>query len=189
MPFFRSLKQDATTRDVIEQRLEIFRHLLPANELILRGPSDLTAGERELIGTYVSAKNSCTYCYGGHAAAAAAFGIDPALVESMVADLDTAPVPEKLKPVLRFAAKLTTQPSRLVQADADAVFAAGWSERALQDVIFTCAWFNFMNRIVDGHGIQALPEMYAERGRRHAELGYMTQFESLLANAGSSAGH
>jgi len=84
VPFLRSLKPDATTRDIIEQRLEIFRHLLPANELILRGPSELTAGERELIGTYVSAKNSCTYCYGGHAAAAAAFGLDPALVDCNV---------------------------------------------------------------------------------------------------------
>lgn len=42
----------------------------------------------------------------------------------------------------------------MVQADADAIFEAGWDERAFQDVVMVCAMFNFMNRLVDGFGIQ-----------------------------------
>ena len=48
---------------------------LPLNELVdvlLRGPSSLTPGERELIATYVSAQNACYYCQTIHGAVAAA---------------------------------------------------------------------------------------------------------------------
>ena len=48
---------------------------LPMSELVdvlLRGPSTLTPGERELIATYVSAQNDCYYCQTIHGAVAAA---------------------------------------------------------------------------------------------------------------------
>ncbi len=186
MPFFRSFSRKATTREIILLNQEFFIPFLHANEILLRGPSEFSPGERELIGTYVSALNGCEYCYGGHAAAAELFGVEVGLIDKIIQNLDTAPINERLKPVLRFAGKLTKQPSRMVQADADAVFAAGWSERALHDAILVCCWFNFMNRCVDGHGIEAAPEMYAERGRRHVQMGYWGQFETLLAEHGAS---
>jgi AhpD family alkylhydroperoxidase len=45
----------------------------PLNELVevlLLGPSTLSPGERELIATYVSARNGCAYCHGIHGAIA-----------------------------------------------------------------------------------------------------------------------
>jgi len=47
----------------------------PLNELVevlLRGPSTLTRGERELIAAYVSSLNECHYCSSSHSAYAAA---------------------------------------------------------------------------------------------------------------------
>jgi hypothetical protein len=49
-------------------------------------------------------------------------------------------------------------------------------EAALHSAVAVCAMFNFMNRLVEGHGIAADPAMFAERGRKHAELGYLKQF-------------
>ena len=46
----------------------------PMNELaevLLRGPSTLSRGERELIATYVSSKNDCHFCHSVHGAVAA----------------------------------------------------------------------------------------------------------------------
>jgi hypothetical protein len=45
----------------------------------------------------------------------------------------------------------------MTAADAAAVYAAGWDERALFDGISVCALFNFMNRLVDGTGLQPNP--------------------------------
>ena len=39
--------------------------------MLLRGPSSLTRGERELIATYVSARNDCFLCQTIHGAVAA----------------------------------------------------------------------------------------------------------------------
>jgi AhpD family alkylhydroperoxidase len=41
-------------------------------QVLLRGDSTLTAGERELIAAYVSRQNECEYCAGSHGATAAA---------------------------------------------------------------------------------------------------------------------
>ena len=58
------------------------------------------------------------------------------------------------------------------EADADAVFAAGWSERALHDAILTTCLFNFMNRLLDGHGCPGNAQIFKERGQGLARDGY-----------------
>jgi hypothetical protein len=60
----------------------------------------------------------------------------------------------------------------LTEADAAAVFAAGWSERALHDAVLTTCLFNFMNRLLEGHGCHGNPEVFASRGRALKEEGY-----------------
>ncbi len=52
-------------------------------------------------------------------------------------------------------------PTGVIQADADAVFAAGWDESALYHAVFVIALFNLMNRLVEGLGIELDPA-YAE---------------------------
>ena len=148
------------------------RELLAYHEAILRGPSPLSPGERELIAAFVSALNACTYCHGVHAATAEAFGVDASLIESMVADAETAPVSSKLKPLLLFIRKLTLTPARMIKRDADAVFSAGWDERALHDAICVAALFNFMNRYVDGHGLSLADAELTKRGEGLMRDGY-----------------
>src|SRR5262249_17500845 len=137
-----------------------------------------TPGQRELIGAFVSALNACDYCYGGHRAAAELFGIAPATIEGLIGDLATAPVDDRMRPVLGYVKKLTLTPTRLTQADADAVFAAGWDEAALHSAIAVCCHFNFMNRLVNGVGIKADPTLFQERGRKQVEMGYVAQYEA-----------
>ena len=110
--------------------------------------------------------NACEWCDGGHSAAAAAFGIPEEVFETLMADLDAAPVDEKAKPILRFVRTLTESPSRMVQADTDAVFAAGWDEAALQPAILVCARFNYMSRFVAGHGLEYTPEIAQTNKKR-----------------------
>ena len=40
-------------------------------EVLLRGPNSLTRGKREMIATFVSARNDCDFCQASHRAAAA----------------------------------------------------------------------------------------------------------------------
>lgn len=173
MPFLRSLPENARLLQVFQAYPETSKPLVEYHEVVMRGPSPFTLAERELIAAYVSGVNACGYCHGVHTATAAAFGVPAGLLEAALADLDSAPVDDKLKPVLRYVGKLTLTPARMTQADADAMFDAGWPEQALHSAVMVCALFNFMNRMVDGHGIQADESYYAVSGKRLHEVGYL----------------
>ncbi len=86
--------------------------------------------------------------------AAEAFGVDAGVLESIMDDIDASSVDERMKLLLRFVRKLTLSPGRMVQADADAVYAAGWEEGALHFAIGVCGRYNFINRLVLGHGVE-----------------------------------
>ena len=52
-------------------RPETAKPLNELAEILLRGPSSLSRGERELIATYVSSQNDCYFCQTIHGAVAA----------------------------------------------------------------------------------------------------------------------
>lgn len=169
MPFLPSLESEDKVGDALGRfNTGTARPLIEYHEALLRGDSPLSVAERELIAAFVSATNACAYCEGAHTAAATQFGVEPELVRQLVGDLDGAPVAERMRPVLAFARKLTQTPSRMTQADVDAVLAAGWDERAVYDIVQVTALFNFMNRFVEGLGLNAIPEQFAATGERLA---------------------
>jgi uncharacterized peroxidase-related enzyme len=148
--------------------------LLTYHDILLRGDSPLTVAERELIAAFVSGLNACSFCLGAHSIIAETFGIPESTVHALIADIDSAPVAEKLKPVLRYVAKLTRAPASVRAADRASVLAAGWDERALHDAVAVCALFNFMNRLVEGMGVQTSPAIQAAQRERHARAGAST---------------
>src|SRR5262249_58086081 len=97
---------------------------------------------------YVSSLNSCQYCYGGHRAAAELFGIAPQTIDGLIQDLATAPIDSKPRPILAFVKKLTLTSTRMTQADADAVFAAGGGEAGSRSALAACCLVTFMDRLV-----------------------------------------
>src|ERR1700761_675111 len=89
---------------LLNYRPETGKVLLDLAETLLRGPSSLTSGEREIIAASVSYWNQCHFCHTSHAAAAAAHlksGLD--LIDEIKAGLPNTPVSEKLKALLHIA--------------------------------------------------------------------------------------
>lgn len=172
MPLLRSLPDNASLATLRAQYSDLFDLLRPYTRRLMRGPSPLTPGERELIAAYVSGVNSCRYCFGAHSRVAEAFGVDESLLGALLADVDTAPVDDRLKPLLHYARKLTQSPSRMVQADAEAVYDAGWTDEALLHAVAVCAYFNNMNRLVEGTGIVGSPEIYEMAAKNIYQRGY-----------------
>jgi uncharacterized peroxidase-related enzyme len=178
MPFVRSLSKGASLLDLFKAFPETSIPLIQFHEALLRRPSPFTEGERELIAAYVSGLNRCRYCHGVHSATAEVLGIKPELVDSRL-DIDTAGVDPKMRPVLRYARKLTEQPSSLTQADADAIFAEGWEEAALYYTVAVTALFNFMNRLVEGMGIELDPSYVKPASERLARRGYLPLIDMI----------
>ena len=88
---------------------------------------------------------------------AGALGVEPDLFKVLLSDIDLAPVEDRIKPILRYARKLTLGPARMTEADAAAAYEAGWGDDALYSAALVTALFNFYNRLVDGVGL-ALPD-------------------------------
>ena len=161
MARFPSLPDRPVLGDVFQRFPDGVMPLLEYHDVLLRGPSPLTVAERELIAAYVSGVNACSYCEGAHREIAAVHGYDPAVFARLLVDPAAAGVAPALLPVLAFVRKLTETPSRMTDADAAAVYAAGWTEEALFHAIAVCAIFNFMNRIVEGCGVKTDDDVIA----------------------------
>lgn len=153
MPFLPSLPDEAHLSDLFRLFPDHVRPLMEYTDGLLRAPGELSIGERELIATFVSGLNACDFCHQSHRIYAETFGIDSSLIDALLDNIDTAPVDPKLRPILHYVKKLNTLPSRMVPADAEAVYAAGWSERALYEAVSITGLFNMMNRIIEGCGI------------------------------------
>lgn len=172
MTLLRSLPDDATFAELRQTYAALLDKLRPYAEQLMRGPSELTTAERELIAAFVSGLNSCSYCYGTHARVASEFGLDENVLRALLDDIDSAPIEPRLKPVMHYVTKLTLTPSRLSRADAEAVRSAGFSDEGLMHAVAVCAYFNQMNRLVEGTGIRGGPAEHGRAARRLVDRGY-----------------
>jgi uncharacterized peroxidase-related enzyme len=169
---FESMPKQARMRDLLMRFPEKGAVLMSLAERFLRGTSELSDAQKEILFAYGSALNACDFCHTSHKYTAAELGVDEAAFEQLLTSIDDAPIEEKMKPLLRYVQKLTQTPSRMTAADVASVRAAGWSEDAVFDAICICGFNNLMNRVVDAVGIEGTEEEHRESGRRLASIGY-----------------
>ena len=94
-------------------------------------------------------------------------------MQSVLADIDTAPISEKDRALYSFIRKTVHDSLSIKQDDVDRVRAAGWSDSAIYDAITVCALFQFYNTWIDASGVQDMPaSAYDMSGRRLATDGY-----------------
>ena len=156
----------------------------PINELVnilLRGESTLSRGERELIATHVSWRNDCFFCQTIHGAVAAAqLGHDKKLVESVKTDWFNADIPPKMKALLNIAGKVQQGGKHVTEDDVAAARAEGATDREIHDTVLIAAVFCMCNRYVDGLGTWAPqdPSVYAARASEIVTHGYSAVTEA-----------
>jgi len=119
------------------------------------------------------------HCHGVHTATAELLGTAAGAARLALDGIDATPLPEKMKPVLRYAQKLTRQPDGGTKGDADAIFRAGWDETALYPTVAVTALVNFMNRLVEGLGIKLDPAYVKPASERLANGGYLPLLELM----------
>ena len=130
-------------------------------DTLLFGRSDLRRAEREALAVVVSAANDCTYCVEHHGEALAAYW-DEARVEQLIDDYTAVDdLDERLRAACDVAARLTRSPGAMTKAEVDRLRDAGWSDRSVLDIVLITAYFNFVNRIATGLGVEVTPDEVA----------------------------
>jgi uncharacterized peroxidase-related enzyme len=150
----------------------------PLNELanvLLYEPNSLSRGERELIATYVSSQNDCSFCQTIHGAIAAHHldGNEP-LVQSVKTDFESAEVSDKMKALLAIAGKVQLGGKQVTTADVERARAGGATDIEIHDTVLIAAFFCLCNRYLDGlaTSMPQDPEYYRQRAPLVAEGGY-----------------
>ncbi len=81
-------------------------------------------------------------------------GKQDALLKALQNDHTQAELEAPDRIILDYAAKLTTTPQLMNADDADALRRAGLDDRGIHDVCAITAYFNFVNRVADGLGVE-----------------------------------
>ena len=151
MKTFPSLSEDPDIMEVYKQFEQFQESFFSQIEFVMRGESELSIGEREMIAAYTSILNTSSYCIGMHASIANAYGVSEKTLCSL-ADGKFLELSEKEVKLLKFVKKAVQHSERIDRDDIDPLLEAGWSEQAIFSALSVCALFCQVNVIVNSTG-------------------------------------
>jgi uncharacterized peroxidase-related enzyme len=125
---------------------------------LMFGESGLTRQERELIAVVVSSANACHYCVAHHGEALKCYWGDEGQIDELARDHASADLPPRTGSMLAYAAKLTRTPSEVREEDVRGLRGQGFSDREILHVNLITSYFNFVNRVALGLGVEFSPE-------------------------------
>ena len=117
-------------------------------------PSPLSRAEREMVAVAISRLNGCDYCLAHHRA-----GLErlvpkrPGLAEALAGG-ETGDLGPREAALVAFATALTVAPGRMGEADIAELRTGGLDDRAILDLAQVVGYFNYVNRIVTGLGVE-----------------------------------
>lgn len=154
-------------------RPEMSIHMGRFTHTVMYEPGPISPALRELIATYTSSLNNCEFCMRSHAAVTSHL-MGEETVAAVLTDLDSSPISDAEKSLLRFTRKVTLDSSHVMPEDMSPLREAGWDDAAIYYAITVAALFNFYNRWVSSTGVHAVSrEGHRVHGAVIAQRGYV----------------
>ncbi|MBU6403438.1 MAG: peroxidase-related enzyme [Pseudomonadota bacterium] len=133
--------------EALQQHLALYSHLMFA-------PGGVPRDEREIIAVVVSAANGCGYCVREHLGRLQYYIEEDDALQAVRAAPETI-ADARQRAIALYARKLTLQPHALRAGDIAALRAQGLDDADILRVNLITAYFNFVNRIAQGLGVDA----------------------------------
>ncbi|MEX2602771.1 MAG: peroxidase-related enzyme [Gracilimonas sp.] len=126
---------------------------------VMFGKSPLKRAQREMIAVVVSAANQCEYCQLHHGEALNHYWKDDEKIEQLREDYNELDLSETDLELCKLAKKLTVHPHAInEEKDIQPLKELGLSDRAILDASLVISYFNFVNRMVLGLGVETNEE-------------------------------
>ena len=122
---------------------------------LMFGKSDLSREEREFIGVVVSVLNNCEYCIKHHVESLSNFWKDRRKIDRFIDDFNSIEISTRLQYILDYVFKLTNNPTFIKKTDIDNLRNTGFSDKEILDINLIASYFNFVNRIALGLGVES----------------------------------
>jgi uncharacterized peroxidase-related enzyme len=191
MPHINVQQEYPGIRSLFAFRPETAKPLCDLAQTLLHNPHPtLSAGEREIIAAYVSSLNACKFCTNSHSAIARhQLGDDSGIVKQVLADPESAPISNKLKALLKIAAKVQSGGKNVLPGDIESARNEGATDIEIHDAVLIAAAFCMYNRYVDGLATWQPDdgEMYDKMGEQRVREGYRAGSGSLHFAAASGS--
>jgi uncharacterized peroxidase-related enzyme len=159
---------------LLEYRQDTAAPIRELTQILLRGESSLTEGERELIATLISSRNGCVFCTTAHTAAADILLGENTTCELVKTDFENAPISDKMKALLAIAEKVQQNGKEVTNTIVDRAKRNGATDREIHDTVLIAALFCLYNKYVDGMAslTPTDPTFYSKLGERITTHGY-----------------
>lgn len=130
--------------------------MLKIAEGLLFGPSLLSCQIKEMIATYLSGKNACSYCAESHGVMLETQGASAQQVCTLRnGELKPQLLSSAEIALLAFAEQINRTSSSVTRDDVQNVMNAGWTEAQVAEAVHIAALFAAFNRIANGFGLAA----------------------------------
>lgn len=133
--------------EAMEKHLELYKTLM-------FGESNLSREEREFIGVVVSTLNRCEYCINHHTEALNYYWRDRNKINSFIKDFRSIELSQRYLEILNYVSKLTITPKDIEEEDIEKLRKTGFSDKEILDINLIASYFNFVNRIALGLGVE-----------------------------------
>jgi len=121
---------------------------------IMFSKSELSRAEREMMAVVTSVVNNCHYCQIHHAEALNHYWKDDENILRLQNDYKDAQLSKKELVLCQFAENLTSAPDSFSEPEfINALKTIGLSDKAILDATLVVSYFNFVNRMVLGLGV------------------------------------
>lgn len=121
---------------------------------VMFGKSPLKRYQREMIGVVTSAANRCDYCINHHEQALLAYWKDQQKTRLLISDRSKVDLTETDRHLCDLAEELTINDPSNYAERISILKNTGLSDRAILDAVQVIAYFNFVNRMVIGLGVE-----------------------------------
>lgn len=122
---------------------------------VMFGQSPLSRAQREMIAVVVSVANECKYCQIHHSEALNKYWKDENRINAFKKNFNKAELNQVDESLCELAWQLTRLPSISTNIILSKLKELGLDDRAILDATLVIAYFNFVNRIVLGLGVES----------------------------------
>ena len=159
---------------LLEYRRDTAEPIRDLTQILLRGPSTLSIGERELIASIVSHDNECKFCTMAHTAVTDFVFGDISIAEKVKNNLESAPVSDKMKALLKIARLVGQNGKNVTDTSIKEAKKHGATDIEIHDTVLIASLFCLYNRYVDGLAthLPQNPNYFTDLAERLSTNGY-----------------
>ena len=141
------LKIHSLMPQTLSDHLQLYTH-------IMFNKSTIKRADKELIAVIVSTLNNCPYCINHHIEALNYYWKDKVKIKELIETLDYSKLTPKQQAILNYAQTLTKKPYQINKKMILELKQHDISDKELLEINLIISYFNFVNRIALGLGVE-----------------------------------